>query len=904
MAETVVNLVLGKMADVVVQEALFLYGVRDKVERVQRDLKWIQSFLKDADAKRHKDERVKQWVNEVQEVGYLIEDVLDKFLVEVGGGRREGLYNKLKRIGKMPMKLISKHKVGSEIDNIQKRLSEIKENKQMYGLEGLEETSSGASVEQPMRPFSSPDIDEMEVVGFNVQRKTIVDQLIDTNITRRAVISIVGAGGSGKTTLAKEVYKSAEVKHHFDISMWLTISQEYKLIDILMKMLEKIRGVPDSERQNKGEDYFITEIYQSLRERKYMVILDDLWPSNNVWTQLQVALPNYNKGSRVLITTRFIKLAEEADIRSEPHEIKPLNKDESKQLLFKKVFPNRFSNECPNEVLPLVTQFTQKIDGWPLALVVVGGILSTKNPDYITWVDVLQKMNWRAEGRSYMDVVSTSYDDLPIALKPCFMYFGVFPEDYQINASILIQLWIAEGFILQDGTKLLEDIAESYLEELVQRCMVQVSERSCIGKIKYCHIHDLLRDLAIQKAKEDNFLTVVSKTDTNLSWSTCARRVALHGYGDKMIEHAGQKKIRSLINFEDVPNFNRFRTLGVLHMSAVSAEYLSGANCLKGLNALTALKYFKLEIPFVYDCQFPTVRIFKRSPLTYLKNLQTVHTWFCKSHGELTQSFWGNKQLRHINLSCCGGCKAIPEGPPSAADLQRLLTLEGVRARQDWVTELPNFPNIRKLKILIPEDVAGEPLMNSLSNLNHLSSLYLYMKAYKKITFPDCISAFRNHNHLYSFFLGSSRWHRKEIGDCTLFPPHLVKLKLRWFSFEEDPMPQLEKLPNLRVLKLDGNIEAANGNHMVCSRGGFGCLQRLQLEVSHLEEWKIEEGAMPMLNQLFLSCSGMQIVPDFQYLVNLQELTAYCGPRIKSWLEGEDQWKIKHIPSVQIECYM
>ncbi|XP_078161498.1 putative disease resistance protein At1g50180 [Carex rostrata] len=360
MAETIVNLVLGKLADAVVQEALFLYGVRAKVEQVQRDLTWIQSFLKDADAKHHKNERVKTWVNEIQEAGYLIEDVLEKFLVEVGGGKREGLCNKLKRIGKMPMKLISEHKVGSEIDNIQKRLSEIKDNKEKYGLD-LEEASSGASVEQPIRPFFNPDIDEMEVVGFDKEKKTIVNQLIDPKDTRRAVISIVGAGGSGKTTLAKEAYKSDEVKRHFGISMWLTISQQYKLIDILMTMLEKIRKVDDSERQNKREDYFLIELNNSLREKKYLVVLDDLWSSNNIWTQLQAALPNANNGSRVLITTRFINLAEEADIISIPHKIEPLNEDENKHLLLKKVFPNRFAKECPNEVLPIVTQFTKKM---------------------------------------------------------------------------------------------------------------------------------------------------------------------------------------------------------------------------------------------------------------------------------------------------------------------------------------------------------------------------------------------------------------------------------------------------------------------------------------------------------------------------------------------------------------
>ena len=101
-------------------------------------------------------------------------------------------------------------------------------------------------------------------------------------------------------------FHSVEVKCHFDISMWLTISKEYKLMDILIKMLDKIRKVLDSERQNKNEVYFITELNKSMKEGKYLIVLDDIW-SSNVWAnQLQAALPDAHNGSRVLITTRLI----------------------------------------------------------------------------------------------------------------------------------------------------------------------------------------------------------------------------------------------------------------------------------------------------------------------------------------------------------------------------------------------------------------------------------------------------------------------------------------------------------------------------------------------------------------------------------------------------------------------
>ncbi|XP_078153679.1 putative disease resistance RPP8-like protein 2 [Carex rostrata] len=425
--------------------------------------------------------------------------------------------------------------------------------------------------------------------------------------------------------------------------------------------------------------------------------------------------------------------------------------------------------------------------------------------------------------------------------------------------------------------------------------MVQVSSRFCIGKIKCFHIYDFLRELAIQNAEEDNFLTVVLMNGTKLSSSTCARRVALHVYDDKMIEHAS-KNLRSMISFTHVPNFNKFGTLRVLHISTEPYEYFIGRNYLK------ALKYFEFDCSLYSYCHLPTGRFIKRSHLTYMNNVQTVRTWSCKIRDELPPSFWGNKQLRHINITCCFFCEAAPDGPPSVADLPSLLTLKGVRVRQDWVAKLPNIPNLRKLRIVIPEDDEGEPLINLLSTLNYLSSLHLEMSSSRRMAFPSCISAFRNHNRLNSFRLVESIWPRKEVVDYTLFPAHLVKLTLERFCFEEDPMPQLEKLANLRVLKLSGKIEAADDKQMIWSTGSFSHLQGLLLDVRNLEEWKIEVGAIPMLNQLLLTrCRKLQIVPDMQYLINLQEFTVHhCLDQFYSRLQEEDKWKIKHISSVSV----
>ncbi|MED6224081.1 hypothetical protein PIB30_080285 [Stylosanthes scabra] len=91
------------------------------------------------------------------------------------------------------------------------------------------------------------------------------------------------------------------------------------------------------------------------------------------------------------------------------------------------------------------------------------------------------------------DVLKLNYDGLPQRLKPCFLYFGIFPKDYEISAKELILLWIAEGYISR------EDVAEEYLCELVDPSLVQVVSKRRDGGIKTCRIHDLLHGLCISE---------------------------------------------------------------------------------------------------------------------------------------------------------------------------------------------------------------------------------------------------------------------------------------------------------------------------------------------------------------------------------------------------------------------
>ncbi|KAL7188109.1 hypothetical protein ACSBR1_038046 [Camellia fascicularis] len=320
------------------------------------------------------------------------------------------------------------------------------------------------------------------------------------------------------------------------------------------------------------------------------------------------------------------------------------------------------------------------------------------------WEKTYRSLGAELEGNNRLlgmkKILSLSYIDLPHYLKLCFLYLSVFPEDHLIEHWRLIWLWIAEGFVeVKEGAPI-EQVAEGYLNELVNRSLIQVAKIK--GKrIKFYRIHDLWREIIVAKSREQNIVTIA--TERGMRWPERVRRLSIHDH----LGHLQQSK-----------RFTRLRSL-LLFSTTYSPSMQSMLASLRDLKLMKVLDLSGASLKI-----FPN-EVVKLGHLTYLSLKGTEVKKIPKSIGRL-------KNLEILDLRHT----YVTELPDEILNLQRLHHLLAFRYEEKLnyysfnnecgfkaPVEIGSLTSLQKLGSIEANHGSGSIVPREIGKLTQLKSL-------------------------------------------------------------------------------------------------------------------------------------------------------------------------------------
>ncbi|KAH6810267.1 hypothetical protein C2S51_024029 [Perilla frutescens var. frutescens] len=703
-------------------------------------------------------------------------------------------------------------KITEEMDCIKEETIKVKEE-----MRSKDEQRPACSVSAPT---TSRRPHQTRMVGFDEESSQLMDVLTREESSRQ-IISVVGMGGIGKSTLVRNAYANFNTMDHFDVRAWASVTQECSARGILFDLLVSFKQNATSETvQELGE-----MLWKFLFGGRYLIVLDDVWDVK-VWDEIQLYFPDNNNGSRIVLTTRLSNMG--INLCNSSYCLITMNlldQDKSWILFCETVFG---CEDCPRKLEVVGKEISKLCKGLPLSIVVVGGFLRRSKKKVKCWNNVAKNINsvlCLDEDENCYKILSLSYNQLDVYLKPCFVCMGIFEEGREIRASRIIKVWVAAGFIKPNGAQTLEEIAEGYLNELVDRNLVLVGKERLNGKIGSCLVHDLIRDVCLTKSAEDEFFCVAMALGIERE-----RRIML---SDDSAEIQDTKLLRRVLREELFPQFKLYkRALCRESHLQVLLEMLRENNMadysLKAIFKNLNLRFLFYQ-PQPLDTCKPVVVI--PASVSLIWNLQTlainVH------HVVAPPEIWKLQQLRHVECYQI----YIPDPPPNVRpvvleNLQTLIRVVNLRLSEEVCKRIPN---VSKLYVEYNHTMPGSD-RRWCDHLHNLGSLH-------KLRSLKLVSSFSIRFVNRSSFRAG--WRK-----CT-FPTSLKKLKLINCHIDWNDLRRISSLPHLEVLKLD-RIYPMKGHKWSPADGEFLSLKVLSIANCDLRWWNADSSHFPVLEKLFL----------------------------------------------------
>ncbi|KAJ8450386.1 hypothetical protein Cgig2_004843 [Carnegiea gigantea] len=376
--------------NLMIQEGATLFEVEDQVRGLQEDLESMQQYLHDADAKQEVGE-IRALVNQIRELAYEAEDVIDTYIIRVEAkvewSDRSWWPSRLIRSARFMYRVPHMYRIGKHMQVIQSRFKQVTDKFNTCGVIRIAESAECSRLsrdesyrrQRAPRTYPFDDNENEYVVGREKDMSELIEVLMGEGNDQKTYLSIVGMGGSGKTTLAKKLYNHPYTAGCFDRKAWVFISQEWSTRHVLSQVLRMVSGRTSNLRASVDE--LVEKLHHFLENKSYLVVLDDVWKIEAL-QEILPALPRgtSNRGSKIIITTRNrdVTRFQILEQKQHIHEPKPLTEEEAGQLFHKFTLSHRQTYNMKS-FENLGKEMLEKCDGLPLAIVALCGILNAKD---------------------------------------------------------------------------------------------------------------------------------------------------------------------------------------------------------------------------------------------------------------------------------------------------------------------------------------------------------------------------------------------------------------------------------------------------------------------------------------------------------------------------------------------
>ncbi|CAO2819552.1 unnamed protein product [Amaranthus hypochondriacus] len=907
--------VLKKLGASALNEIASVWGFKAQLDKLNDTITTVKNVLLDAEDRQTDDHAVRGWLERLTFVVYAADDLFDELNTiashrQLMGGN--SICMKVRAFFSHSNHISLAFSVSRKIRKIREQIESIAKDGEQFQF--LRSTDVGGKSMKKIRRDQT--YYSVEVIGRDADKNAILNLLLasSSNIEPQnevlpvPVISIVGIGGQGKTTLAHLVYSDPQVEKYFDLRLWVSEALDFRGV------VEKILRFASKAETPKLEMLQLQAMLQeAISDKKYLLVMDDVWDDNrDKWVQLRGLLKMGGEGSKILVTTRSKKVARIMESLA-IYELQGLTNDKSLELFVKVAFEPGQAQQKPR-LVELGKEIVKKCANVPLAIRTLGSLLYGED-DERKWLSLMNTSlaklsDGNQQDNDIISILKLSYNDLWSPLKNCFAYCALFPKDYELDKEILKQLWMAEGFIVADdeGNQSLEDVAEDYFQFLLQRCFFQDIQTNERGAIIGCKMHDLVHDLAQSVAGAK--CKVASLEETNFDGkivhlSYACRLTSSWKFSDSMLN---MQLMRTFLMPEQ-------KTDGSLFSKLVCKELMSSFSCLRVLDLhrlglktvpdsignLIHLRYLNLsETPIK---ELP-------NSITKLLNLQTLNLYECWKLQVLPTGIRKLKNLRSLDI---GGCRLLIEMPSGIGKLISLQKLPRFicnyqKSHQAKLSELKQLNNLRgMLHIDIkgnmgnPTSEATEANLISKQGLDKLEITFDSALRGDSTDYEVVLEGLKPHSNLRKwdmrFYSGQNfpSWARMDNLGISL--PNLVYIQLTRGKPQEVPvLSQLRFLKYLCILNYK-NVEYMENNNMSNRFSSsssmptytetifFPSLEKLELSfMDSLKGWRKEDDEAVVRNDEAKEASYLQQENGLSMLSfsKLSKLTIFNCPKLKT----------------------